>query len=179
MSKSFNFYKSHNDKGTWGLQSPYHQKIVALSVELEKLMGWLKISDQLCNKLKQVQKRRQGHLKKRDPNDTKRNNKNRKDRQATVQHQQDTWKFIEPKAGKPKHTKVDRRDFYWCSNHAANGMWCRHKLDNEHCNVLKCKHQLKDSTNIVQVAIDSDNDQTSQQNDSLYNELMDIIKTEI
>ena len=70
-------------------------------------------------------------------------------------------------------------------------MWSRQKLDKEYCNVLKCKHQLKDSTNIDQLAIDDDDQQTSQQDDddssdnnnsdddSLYDELMEIIETEI
>ena len=59
-----------------------------------------------------------------------------------------------------------------------------------HCNVLKQKHQIKDSTNFAQLA-DDDNEQTSQQEDeneshgsnsneeSLYNELMEIIQTKI
>ena len=87
MGKAFNFYKSCKDKGNWGKQSPHHQKVVAVSAELEKLKGGLKISDQLCNKLEQVQQRRQGQLKRRYPKDTKRNNQNQKNRQATVQRQ--------------------------------------------------------------------------------------------
>ena len=82
-----------------------------------------------------------------------RDDKNQKNRQATTQHQPDAWKFVKPKAGKPKHKQVDGKDFYWCPN--ANGMWCRHKPDKNHFNLLKQKHKIKDSTNIAQLAVDS------------------------
>ena len=57
--------------------------------------------------------------------------------------------------------------------------------------MLKWKHQIKDSTNISQLSIDADNNQKKEQDDdnknqysnsdanSLYNELMEIIETEI
>ena len=51
--------------------------------------------------------------------------------------------------------------------------------------MLKWKHQLKDSTNIAQLAIDNDDDKTSYSDDnnfdgdSHYVKFMEIIKTEI
>ena len=87
MGKAFNFYKSCKDKGIWGNQSPDHQKIIALSAELNKLKGGLKISNKLRNMLKQVQQRRQSQFKRWGPKDTKRNNKNRKISPRKCKHQ--------------------------------------------------------------------------------------------
>ena len=52
MCKSFNFYKTHKDEGKWGLSSPKQEQIVALSMQIERLKGGLKLSDQIQFRLK-------------------------------------------------------------------------------------------------------------------------------
>ena len=73
-------------------------------------------------------------------------------------------------------------------HHHTNGMWCHHQPTVEECNVLQLKQQDK-KTNVAQVTIEdehtdnnstysSDDDYLSD-NNTIYDELMDIIDTEI
>ena len=189
MNKAFNFYKVRKDKGTWGQQSPEHQQIIALSAQFEKLKGGLKLSDQLRSKLKAAVERKKGQAHSRqDVRDKKRQQKNRKNQQATRQRQLDAWKLVEPKPNESKKKTVNGKTFWWCPHHNTNGMWCRHQPTVEECNVLQRKQQDK-KINVAQVAIeDEQSDNNSiyssdtnylSNNNTIYDELMVIIETEI
>ena len=52
MFKSCNFYKPLKDNVTWGISSPRQVQIIALSMQIEQLIGGLKLPDHLQNTLK-------------------------------------------------------------------------------------------------------------------------------
>ena len=105
MGKTFNFYKSCKDKGTWCQQFPEHQKSIALSVVLKNCMGSLKIIDQLCIKLKQVQERRQEQFKRQDPKDAKRDTNNCKNSKPQLSANKMPGNWLSPRFANPGRNK--------------------------------------------------------------------------
>ena len=182
MCKVFDFYKLQKDKGTWGLFPPEQEQIIALSVQIEQLKGGLKLLDQLQTKLKNfVNKSKQMNSC----------NKNKKAKgkfktNKSKQHQYEAWKLIPPKDNEPKEKTANGKKLNWCRHHH---IWTRHWSDS--CKLQVKQQALKNETNTQETANlainDDDNENTSINDDdistaghdSLWQELVEMIKTKI
>ncbi len=97
--------------GKWGIKTKEQEEIIALKAQLE---GMKDAALQISDKLKKAAGKKTDQIKKAPKGKIKRDLKGKKD-----QKQDETWKKIPPKQGKPLTKKVGKKKWHWCKHHMA------------------------------------------------------------
>jgi hypothetical protein len=133
-TNKFNLLKQ---EGSWGAKSANEEQIIAMQAELSALKGQFALGPNLkkaaCKGHGKNDKGQDGKREKKGQN--KKNTSNRR-----AQKQDEAWKKITPKSGKPKEKEVRGKKFYWCHHHMA---WGVHKPAD--CRVGQAQKDNKDA----------------------------------
>jgi hypothetical protein len=95
--------------------------VVALSAEVEKLKGQLKLGPALKKHMSERKKADGKGTNKPRAGTKNKNKKNNRDRREQVRDE--AWKKAAPAAGEPTTKKVKDRTYHWCIHHMA---WTLH-----------------------------------------------------
>jgi hypothetical protein len=144
MHLALNKYKMRVEKGLWNAPTEDQQKIIALEAQLEKI-------------IKARGKQQAGSGKSSNPNKGKGNTG--KDGQPYVKP---AWMKIAPKQGESTKKTVDKKTYWWCTNHKS---WCRHSTDK--CKGRNIKQRPQQANNANEGATRDDNNPTLQLSEAL------------
>ena len=127
MAMALNKYNFRVNKGMWGAKTAAEQRIVAMNAEIADLRGKLKLTGQ-STKGKGNKSTKTDSKTDSKPSNKAKNKKNTYDKKK--QKQDEAWKKVPPKDGKPTTKTVGGKVYKWCIHHMA---WANHT--SEECRV--------------------------------------------